>query len=74
MVALTDSETIDAAGGTVAVSKLCGVNPGAVSQWRQDGIPAARRFQIAKALEAAGKTVPKGFFERSIPERRARPA
>lgn len=39
---MTDSEIIDALGGTSAVADLCEVTTGAVSQWRQDGIPRAR--------------------------------
>ena len=30
---------IDAIGGTAKVAELCGVTPGAVSQWRKNGIP-----------------------------------
>ena len=37
----TNNEIIDALGGTVAVSELCGITTGAVSQWRssKNGIP-----------------------------------
>ena len=35
----TDSELIDALGGTVAVAKLCDLTTGAISQWRTNGIP-----------------------------------
>jgi hypothetical protein len=37
------NRVIDAIGGTAAVAKLCEVNMQAVSQWRRNGIPAARR-------------------------------
>ena len=40
------SKVIDALGGTVAVSKLCNVTTGAVSQWRQGGIPEARLMYL----------------------------
>ena len=33
------NEIIDAIGGTAKVAKLCDVTPGAVSQWRENGIP-----------------------------------
>lgn len=33
---------IDELGGTGAVAELCDVTTGAVSQWRNDGIPRAR--------------------------------
>jgi hypothetical protein len=36
------NKIIDALGGTSAVSEICQVTTGAVSQWRNDGIPAAR--------------------------------
>jgi DNA-binding transcriptional regulator YdaS (Cro superfamily) len=35
-------EIIDVLGGTAKVAALCEVTPGAVSQWKSDGIPAAR--------------------------------
>jgi hypothetical protein len=39
---MTHSEIIDALGGTSKVAELCEVTTGAVSQWRDDGIPRAR--------------------------------
>jgi hypothetical protein len=33
---------IDGLDGTVAVAALCEVDPGAVSQWRWNGIPKSR--------------------------------
>ena len=35
---------IDALGGTTEVARLCECNPQAVSHWRRDGIPKARRL------------------------------
>lgn len=43
---MTDSELIDALGGPSAVAKLLEVTPQAVSQWRDKGIPRARRMYL----------------------------
>jgi hypothetical protein len=40
----TDSEIIDALGGTLAAASLCEVSPPSVSEWRKKGIPKARRM------------------------------
>jgi hypothetical protein len=40
----TDSEIIDALGGTFATASLCEVSPPSVSEWRKEGIPKARRM------------------------------
>ncbi|PIT26685.1 Cro/CI family transcriptional regulator [Snodgrassella alvi] len=37
-----DNEFIDALGGVTKVAKICGITRGAVSQWRQRGIPKAQ--------------------------------
>ena len=37
---------IDALGGTVVVAGLCNVTKGAVSQWRENGIPEARLMYL----------------------------
>ena len=42
-----DSPLIDDLGGPTAVAALCQVSPQAVSQWRRDGIPKARRMYLA---------------------------
>lgn len=39
---MTTSQIIENLGGTTAVAHLCEVTPGAVSQWKREGIPAAR--------------------------------
>jgi hypothetical protein len=39
---MNPSQIIDALGGTAKVARLCEVEPAAVSQWRNDGIPNAR--------------------------------
>lgn len=45
---MTDSEIIDALGGSVAVAMVCDTQPQAVSQWRRKGIPDARRQYLAE--------------------------
>lgn len=37
---------IDAMGGSSRVSEIFGLTPGAVSQWKTDGIPDSRLFSI----------------------------
>jgi hypothetical protein len=46
---MNDSQLIDALGGTAKVAALCKVSMAAVSQWRDDGIPAARRMFLELA-------------------------
>lgn len=43
---MNDSDIIDKLGGTGEVANMCAVTPQAVSQWRDDGIPAARRMYL----------------------------
>lgn len=40
---LTDSQIIDRLGGSVAVASICQIRSPSVSEWRRNGIPAARR-------------------------------
>lgn len=42
-------DIIDSLGGTVEVSRLCNVTKGAVSQWRENGIPEARLMYLKLA-------------------------
>lgn len=42
----SDSDLIDAMGGTVAVAKMCEVKPPSVSEWRYMGIPRARLMYL----------------------------
>lgn len=42
----SDSQIIDAAGGTAIVARLCDVSMQAVSNWREAGIPHARRMYL----------------------------
>ena len=44
---LSDSQIIDALGGTMAVAALCEVRSPSVSEWRHAGIPRARRQYLA---------------------------
>lgn len=37
---------IDAMGGTSSVAEIFSITTGAVSQWREDGIPESRLFSI----------------------------
>lgn len=37
---------IDAMGGTSLVAEIFSITTGAVSQWREDGIPDSRLFSI----------------------------
>lgn len=43
------NKVIDLLGGTGATAKLCETSPGAVSQWRRDGIPSARLMYLKLA-------------------------
>jgi hypothetical protein len=60
---MTDSDIIDALGGTKVVAGMFGIYASAVSQWRAEGIPLKRRFRIARELQARGVAVPPDFFE-----------
>lgn len=46
---MTDSEIIDALGGTLEAARLFEVTTGAISQWRTKGIPKARRQYLRVA-------------------------
>jgi hypothetical protein len=37
---------IDAMGGPSAVARIFSITPGAVTQWRVDGVPDSRMFSI----------------------------
>jgi hypothetical protein len=43
---MTDSQLIDALGGTGEVAKFFGIAPASVSGWRVNGIPAGRRLTL----------------------------
>ena len=38
------NRVIDGLGGTVAVAAMCEITTGAVSQWRDSGLPPSRRM------------------------------
>ena len=40
------NKAIDEMGGTSAVAALCKISTGAVSQWREHGIPEARLMYL----------------------------
>jgi DNA-binding transcriptional regulator YdaS (Cro superfamily) len=48
---MNTTEIIQTLGGTFAVAKRCGVTPGAVSQWKHNGLPADKMVIIAAELE-----------------------
>ena len=53
-----DSLLIDEIGGTVRTAEICEVSSQAVSQWRKEGIPAARRMFLELKFPAVfGKKV-----------------
>ena len=56
------NRVIDLLGGTGATAKLCETSPGAVSQWRRDGIPPARLMYLKLArpdvFEGADQAAP----------------
>jgi len=43
---MDSNEIIDRLGGTNSVAEMCNVTKGAVSQWRNDGIPEARMMYL----------------------------
>jgi hypothetical protein len=43
------NNVIDKLGGTGVTARLCETSPGAVSQWRRDGIPPARLMYLKLA-------------------------
>lgn len=43
---MNTDKIIDDLGGTSAVAEMCNVTPGAVSQWRENGIPEARLMYL----------------------------
>jgi hypothetical protein len=52
----TDSELIDALGGTSKVAAICGVSASAVTQWRTNGMPKAwRKYLCLLKPRIAGK-------------------
>ena len=52
-IELNPARVIELLGGTNAVAKMCEVSPGAVSQWRLNGIPKGHRVILASRIEKA---------------------
>lgn len=48
---LNDTQIIQLLGGTSAVSRLCGVSPAAVAQWKVKGLPQDKLYFLAAELE-----------------------
>ena len=48
---MNTTEIIKCLGGTGAVAKRCNVSPGAVSQWKHNGLPVDKIVIIAAELE-----------------------
>jgi DNA-binding transcriptional regulator YdaS (Cro superfamily) len=64
---MENNEIINLLGGTSKVSKLCGVSPAAVCQWRKNGIPKDRLIFVAALIEklSEGKWTRKQMFPES---------
>jgi DNA-binding transcriptional regulator YdaS (Cro superfamily) len=61
---MENNEIINLLGGTSKVSRLCGVSPASVSQWRKKGIPKDRLIFVAALIEklSEGKYTRKQMF------------
>jgi DNA-binding transcriptional regulator YdaS (Cro superfamily) len=64
---MENNEIINLLGGTSKVSRLCGVSPASVSQWRKKGIPKDRLIFVAALIEklSEGKYTRKQMFPES---------
>lgn len=59
----TTAEVVDALGGYIAVSKITGSNPKAVSNWpRFKKFPAKTYLALTRALKAKGSTAPPSLW------------
>ena len=56
------SDVIDKLGGTVAVAKLMGTDPRAVSNWRVRGLPPETFYAMYGLLKAKGLYAPPGLW------------
>lgn len=59
---MTDSEIIDALGGTSAVAKAFGLDPATVSVWRERGIAWRWRGKIADMMRERDAEIPDDFL------------
>ncbi len=55
MMAMDNETLINRLGGTSRVAEMCHVTPGAVSQWRKNGIPGYRLMYLRLAKPDAFK-------------------
>ena len=64
---MENNEIINLLGGTSKVSRMCGVSPSAICQWRKKGIPQDRLIFVAATLEqlSDGKYTRKQMFPNS---------
>ena len=62
---MTYSELIDTLGGTYKVAEVCDVTASAVSQWRDEGIPDARRQFLALRFPRLVAYTPKAVRDNS---------
>lgn len=59
---MTDSEIIDALGGTTALAKEFGLKPSTVSVWKQRGIAWEYRPKVWKMATEKELDVPEDFL------------
>jgi hypothetical protein len=59
---MTQSEIIDALGGTGAVADATGCKQSAVSMWRHNGIPWKRRPTLARLAKEKRVALPADFL------------
>lgn len=59
---MTDSEIIDALGGTCAVASALKIDPRNVTNWRKRGISAAGKYQIQALARKMRVRLPKDFM------------
>lgn len=57
------AEIIDVLGGCSVIAPMLNVSRPAVSRWKTNGIPFARRAEIKRRLADLGFDVPDDFFE-----------
>lgn len=64
------NQIIDAIGGTAKAAELCGVTPGAVSQWRNNGIPKTtlKFLRLAKPKAFAESLAAAGYVKQPVRE------
>jgi hypothetical protein len=63
LVAMTETEIIDALGGTVATAALLNARPNAVSNWRKRGMPAWAKLKLGRICQERDIVIDPLFFE-----------